>query len=107
MSSPRIYRIPFTSVAQRFTIALAGREFVVTCRWNGEMIAWEIDLDDAATGASIFASLALVTGVDLFSQYKHLALGGKLVAYTDGDPTSPPTETNLGAEGGVYFLVTQ
>lgn len=100
----QVFRLPLVPVPQRFTIKLAGRSYLVVCRWNGEEPAWNLDLFDADTDAPLILNLPLVTGADLFSQHRHLEIGGSLVVVTDGAPNIPPTLTNLGAEGNVYFV---
>lgn len=101
----KAFKIPFTNVPQRFAISLAGKDYVLQNVWNSESNSWEISMFDGDTDAPIFASLPLVTGVNLLRQYEYLGIAGSLYVYTDGDDTAVPTETNLGVESNLYFWV--
>lgn len=98
------FLIPLSNVPQSFQIALGGREYVMTCKWNNaEDAGWVIDFADAVTGESIVANLPLVTGVDILDGLEYLGFEGKLFIYTDGDQFSVPTLDNLGVESNLYF----
>lgn len=103
----RAFRIPLTNIPQKFAIDLNGKQYIVLCRYNPEMPNWSISLQDGETEEYIFTGLPLVTGVDLLKQFAHLGLNGIFIVYTDGDELAPPTETNLGAECNLYYLVDQ
>lgn len=101
------FKIPLQNVPQRFAIDLAGKAYIVLCRYNTEMENWLISMVDGDTEQDIFDSLPLVTGVDLLAQYAYLGIPGSLIVYTDGNEFATPTETNLGVESNIYYLVEQ
>lgn len=101
---PNIYKIPLSNTPQKFSITLAGVEYIMTCRWNSAPGGgWFLDIDDSVTNEPILYNLPLVTGADLLKQYGYLGFGGKLIVYTDGDGDAVPTLDNLGAESNLYF----
>ena len=102
-----VFKIPLTNIPQRFAIDLAGKSYIVLCRYNTEMQSWLISMVDGDTEADIFDSLPLVTGTDLLAQYAYLEIPGSLIVYTDGNEFAPPTETNLGQECNLYYVVEQ
>ncbi len=96
--------LPLTNVPQTFEIALAGVNYLMTCKWNNSPEAgWVFDLADADTGLPILANAPLITGADCLEGLEYLGIGGELVVFTDGDPTAVPTLTNLGVESNLYF----
>ncbi|CAB4149493.1 hypothetical protein UFOVP558_3 [uncultured Caudovirales phage] len=98
------FQIPLQNVPQSFQIALAGIEYILTCKWNDSADAgWVIDLADALTSTPIVANIPLVTGVDLLAGLEYLGIPGKLFVFTDGDDFAVPTLDNLGVESNVYF----
>lgn len=101
------FKIPLINIPQRFAIDLAGKSYIVLCRYNTEMENWLISMQDGDTEADIFDSVPLVTGVDLLAQYAHLGIPGSLIVYTDGNEFAPPTEFNLGRECNLYYVVEQ
>lgn len=104
-----VFRIPLVSIPQRFKMELGGLALEVVSRWNGESACWVLDFIDADTGLPLLLNLPVVTGADLFSQFRHTRLGaaGSLIAFTDGDLAAPPGVDNLGAEGNVFFLTAE
>lgn len=103
----KAFKIPLINVPQRFAIDLAGKSYIVLCRYNTEMENWLISMQDGDTEVDIFDSLPLVTGVDLLAQYDYLGIPGSLIVYTDGNELAPPTEFNLGQECNLYYVVEQ
>lgn len=101
------FRIPLVNTPQKFAIDLNGRSFIMECVWNPEMLSWLISMYDGDTEECIFATMPLVTGVDLLAQYAHLGIDGSLIVYTDGDEHATPSEANLGVESNLYYLVEQ
>lgn len=96
--------LPLTNVPQTFQIALAGKEYSLTCRWNdADEAGWVLDFADALTGTAIVANIPLVTGVDLLAGLEYLGFGGSFFVYTDGNTFDVPTLANLGVESNVYF----
>lgn len=99
------FEIPLTNVPQSFEIELAGRSLLFVNKWNGELGLWLLDITDSETEVALITSLPLVSGADLLAQLQHVGIPGKLIVYTDGDELSPPTETNLGTESKLYYVV--
>lgn len=102
-----VFMIPLVNVPQRFEISLNGRAFIMQNRYNPEIPGWVISMFDGDTNEELFSNLPMVTGVNLLAQYKHLNIDGEFYLYTDGNEFTPPTETNLGAECNLYYLVEQ
>jgi hypothetical protein len=102
---PTPYEIPLLPQAQRFNIVLGGNEYQLNVYWNNQNFTWVIDLYDSTGTNQILTVIPLVTGTDLFSQYAYLNLGGQLIAQTDGDIYTPPTYSNLGSTGHLYFII--
>ncbi len=98
------FRIPLTNVPQRFNIDIAGRQYLITCRWNGST-GWMLDIANGTTQASIISCLPLVTGTDLLAQYGYLGLGFDMYVYTDGDANAVPTLENLGTGSNLFVSV--
>lgn len=97
--------IPLLNIPQKFDIALAGVNYIMTCRWNDAPEAgWVIDLADADTDEPIVANVPLITGADCLAGLEYLGIDGQLVVFTDGDELAPPTLLNLGVESNLYFL---
>ncbi len=101
-----LFKIPVTNEPQSFQIALAGKEYTCTCRYNYMIEAgWILDFSDVDTAEVIVTNIPLVTGVDLLDGLEYLGFGGKLFVRTDGDDFAVPTLENLGVESFLYFEV--
>jgi hypothetical protein len=121
------YEIPTIASPQSFSITLAGVSYNMTIMYhnafanvtnapvgvatdNGSNIntneigGWILDIFDA-NNSPIVCGIPLVTGIDLLYQYSYLNIGGSLVVATDGNPIIPPTFSNLGTSGHLYFVV--
>ncbi len=104
MSTP--YEVPFTDgVPQQITISLAGTLYTLTLVWNPVAAVWVLDIGDASNNP-VLQGVPLVANVDLLEQYAYLGFGGQLVAQSDFDPTVPPTFTDLGSTGHLYFVAS-
>ena len=103
----RVFRIPFANTPQRFAISLSGKSYIVQNVWNPESQSWELSMYDGDTEQAIFVGMPMTSGLDLLSQFKHLGIGGSLFIYTDGNELAVPTETNLGVESNLYYLVDE
>jgi len=99
------FEIPLINVPQSFEIELAGRSLSFVNKWNGEMGLWMLDISDSETEEDLITSLPIVSGADLLAQLQHIGIPGKLIAYTSGDELSPPTESNLGTQSKLYYVV--
>lgn len=98
------YTVPLTNVPQTFQISLAGKDYILTCRWNDAVDAgWVLDFADALTNEPIAANIPLITGIDILSGLEYLGFQGQLYVLTDGDDLAIPTLTNLGTESNLYF----
>lgn len=99
-----LFLVPLTNIPQQFEITLAGRDYVMNCRWNDAVDAgWVFDLTDAITNESIVANIPLITGADCLSGLEYLGINGQMIVFTDGDETAVPTLENLGVESNLYF----
>lgn len=99
------YEIPLSPEPQRFTIELGGAQRQLRVHWSKDGQCWVLDLFDAR-GAAILLGVPVVTGCDLLGPYRHLGLGGSIIAQTDHSPDTVPTFENLGTQGRLYFVVT-
>lgn len=100
-----LFRIPFENIPQRFTISLGGTSYVLVNRWNQSEQGggWFIDILDEDE-KPLLMNLPLVSGTDLFQQHEHLGLPGRLIVFTDGDPTGIPSLQSLGEESNVWLV---
>lgn len=97
--------IPLINVPQSFDIALAGVNYIMTCRWNSaDDAGWVIDLSDADTNTPIVVNVPLITGADCLEGLEYLGINGSLIVFTDGNELAVPTLENLGVESNLYFL---
>jgi hypothetical protein len=101
----QIYKIPLISTPQKFTLNMAGVDYIVKNTWNTILNCWLLSMQYAETQDFVFDSLPLVAGVDLLMQYQHLNIGGRMLVYTDGDVAKNPTIDNLGNGSNLYFLI--
>lgn len=102
MTSRKV-EIPLNPNAQKLSIELAGVTYNLFVRWNTFAGVWVLDISDSSN-IMILAGIPIVANTDLLEQYGYLNFGGKLVAWSDGDPDLPPTYENLGTIGHLYFL---
>jgi Domain of unknown function (DUF6983) len=101
------YEVPLTPASPTtFTIPLAGVTYTLTVKWNPVNAYWVLDVADSSGTVPIVGGIPLVTGADLLEQYGYLSFGGQLICQTDFDVTAPPTWSNLGTTGHLFFLVT-
>jgi hypothetical protein len=99
------FLIPLANIPQSFDIALAGVNYIMTCRWNAaEDAGWVIDLSDADTNTPIVTNVPLITGADCLAGLEYLGIDGQMIVFTDGDELAVPTLENLGVESNLYFL---
>lgn len=98
------YEIPLSPEPQKFNIQLAGVTRQLRVYWCRFQECWVFDLGDNV-GAPILQGIPIITGADLLGQYRHMQLGGSIIAQTDYSPNSVPTFDNLGVLGRVYFIV--
>lgn len=99
------YTIPLTNSQQQLSIALAGIIYNLTIKWNTIGNTWLLDIADQANNPLV-SGIPLVCGCDLLGQYKHLGIGGSLIAQTDFSVNTPPTYSNLGSNGNLYFVTS-
>lgn len=97
------FEIPLSPEPQKFSIPLAGIDYICRVQWNPVAQCWMLDIADS-DDAAIIQGIPVVTGIDLLGQYKHLGLGGSLLAQTDYDADAVPTFDNLGITGRLYFI---
>lgn len=100
----QLFTVPLIATPQRFAITLGGVSLVIVNKWN-ESTGWLIDFYDGLTDAPLVMSLPLVTGVDLLGQLGYVGIPGSLYVLTDGDLGAVPTETNLGVQSNLIYVV--
>ena len=99
------YEIPLISEPQEFSVALGGKNYTLRVTWNEVSQSWNLDILDSQ-GVLMVGSIAMVTGVDLLEVYAYLEFGGSMIAETQGDVLIPPSRTNLGQSGKLYFITS-
>ncbi len=101
-----IFRIPVTNSPQQFTIALAGTDYIITCKYNseGESPCWALDIADALTSLPLASYIPLITGANLLSGLEYLGINGQMYCQTDGDQLAIPTYENLSVESFLFFV---
>lgn len=98
------FKIPLSNVPQKFQISLAGKEYLMACKWNDSPDAgWVLDFDDSLTNLPIAYNVPLITGADVLAGLEYLGFNGSLFVFTDGDDFAVPTLLNLGVESNLYF----
>jgi len=103
----KIWEIPLTPRVQEMRIDINGTLYTLHFKYNVVCNTWVLDINDAAD-APLLHGIPLVTGTDLFGQFRYLGIGGGLpmIVMTVGPGRSPdeiPTWENLGIDGHVYF----
>jgi hypothetical protein len=96
------YEIPLTAENQTFKVALAGVNYGMTLRWNGQAAAWVLDIRDSL-GNLLIGAIALITGTDLLAPYAYMNFGGTLTVASDNNADAIPTQSNLGSISHLYF----
>jgi hypothetical protein len=102
-----IYEIPLIARAHQMRIDIGGTVYILHFKFNRVCGSWVMDIKDT-TDAPLLDGIPLVTGTDLFGQFRYLGIGGGLpmVVMTVGPGRSPdevPTYDNLGTDGHLYF----
>ena len=99
--------IPLSPNPQYFQISIGNTNYNYNLNlwWNNITGCWVLDIADEESNPILYG-IPLVTGADLLEQYDYLGFGGQLIAQTDFDITAPPTFSNLGDTGHLYFVTT-
>jgi hypothetical protein len=102
-----IWEIPLTPQTQRMRIDISGTNYTLHFKYNSVCDTWVMDVNDTAD-TPILEGIPLVTGTDLFGQFRYLGIGGGLpmIVMTIGPGRSPddiPNYQNLGIDGHLYF----
>ena len=101
----QVFRIPLVNLPQKFNIDIGGQSFSILSTWNSEANSWYISFYDGNTQEPYMLNTPLVTGVDLFAQYRYLNLvKGQFIVFTAGAELQPPTLENLGQEANVFYV---
>jgi len=95
--------LPLIASQQTLSVTLNGVQYQLRLTWNPPAEVWLMDVSDP-DGVAIAQGIALTAGADLLEQLEYLELGGAIVTATDSDLNIPPSQTNLGDQGHVYFL---
>lgn len=97
-----LLEIPLIASPQKLTISLNSVVYSLSLKWNTFLDCWVMDFG-LQDGTPILSGVPMVPNVDLFEQYEYLDFGGVLVAANETDD-DPPTFTNLGDTGHLYFI---
>jgi len=98
------FEVPLINRAQRLSVTLNQVTYIVTVVWNTAANCWVADFADE-DGNPLLQGVPLVANVDLFQQFDYLDFGGQLVSQTDHSPDTPPTYSNLGTTGHLYYVL--
>lgn len=103
-----VFKIPLLNIPQSFQISLENKLYILTCKFNSmDEGGWTLDISDAETNEPLANNLPVITGANILEGLDYLEINGELYAYTDGDPTAPPTLENLGIESNIYFVTSE
>lgn len=103
-----IWELPVTSGrAQRMRCDIGGTLYTLHLKYNRVCGSWVMDINDSADNP-LLEGIPLVTGSDLFGQFRYMGIGGGLpmIVMTIGPGMSPdevPDFMSLGVDGHVYF----
>ena len=99
------YEIPLESKPHSFQAQLGGTTYTLTVRFNPVLGVWVLDIGDAQS-LPIVGGIALVPGVDLLGQYRHLGVpkGQLVMGWVTLGAVQPPGFDNLGTDGRLYFI---
>ena len=98
-----VFQIPLTNQNQRVQTSLLGITYILIVRWNALAGLWYLDINDV-NNKPILNGLPMTAGVDLLKQFKHLGIGGYLVAQNVNAPNEPIAYTGLGVTGFLLFI---
>lgn len=107
MPISQVWRLPLAPRNQMFRVDMGGTTYTLHFNYNRVNQTWIVDVCDTNDNP-ICMGISLVTGTDLFGQFRYLGIGGGLpmIAMTVGVGHSPdeiPTFNNLGVDSQVYF----
>jgi hypothetical protein len=102
-----IWQVPLSPRNQQLVLDIGGTSYTLHFNYNVVNQTWIVDVADANDNP-ICNGISLVTGVDLFGQFRYLGIGGgvPMITMTMGVGHSPdeiPTFDNLGIEAQVFF----
>jgi len=85
------------------TVVLADVTYRLDVHWCDPLGVWVIDLSDDF-GNPMISGIPMITGANLLAQYEYFDFHGILLAQSDFDWTVPPTFTDLGKQGHLYWI---
>jgi hypothetical protein len=102
-----ISELPLIPRTQTLRTDMAGTTYTLHFRYNRACGSWVMNVGDA-DDVLILGGIPLVTGTDLFGQFRYMGIGGgiPMIVMTIGPGVSPdtvPTYENLGIDGRVFF----
>jgi hypothetical protein len=97
-----INEVPLIASPQTLSVSMSGQTYNLRVTWNVPGQCWLLDVADAL-GTPLLTGLPLVTGANMLGQFAYVGLAGVLYVGTDGAPDEPPTFTNLGTQGHLYY----
>lgn len=99
-----IYEIPLATTPQTFLTTIGGKQLRFTIQWcDAPEAGWILnitDLDDKP----VVMGIALVSGINMLTQYPEFNWGGKLGMVIAGDDGNSPKFDNLGSEARLYYV---
>lgn len=101
------FEIKLNARPERFRVTLPDQlVLTLTVTWrNRGGAGWVLDIADGE-GVALVRGVAMVTGADLLTQYKHVGIPGGLVVISDGaDPYAEPTFTGIGTDSKLYYVL--
>jgi hypothetical protein len=104
---PTIWEIPLSPRTQKMRVDISGTVYTLHLKFNSVCNTWIMDVNDS-NDFPVLEGVPLVTGSDLFGQFRYLGIGGgvPVIVMTIGPGRSPdeiPNYVNLGIDGRVFF----
>lgn len=101
------FRIQLQPFNQKLTVSLGGATYLLNVVYNGANGTWIMDIADQ-NGNDIATGIPLTTGADLIGQFEYLGIGGpggQMVAQSSFSSDVPPTYSDLGTTGNLFFVL--
>jgi hypothetical protein len=98
------YEVPLSPVPQKITIRLNNNNYKLTVVWNFASECWVLNID-TSLDVPVIHGIPLVLGTNLLGQFEYLGIGGILRVQMDNADGLPPSFSNLGIDGHLYFEV--
>lgn len=99
-----IFRIPLNAFAEQFQIEIDGKTYQMRTHWNDPTKRWTLDIGRSGE-EWLVCNIALVAGVDLLAQHRHLGFTFGLYVQVDGDPYADVGEDGFGDEASLLVVL--